>query len=610
MKKISAVCLLFCAIITVSCGKDSSNEDETTKLGGSCSIPGEKSCSINGSEILICKDSLWHTKEICDINFGEYCHQDTNGSYICSESENNNDGNELDNDNANSLPDNNNSEYNDSDTSNENDDSDDLPNDDIDTDNSDNDSDFATDDDADTSSENELEIGDSRETDCIGLPTNATWNTATSITQYWNGSDWTPNEMGQYDETPSTNKCVYKCNEEFFWNNSACINPCSPNPCTSIANSTGICSGINSIDYSCSCKSGYVWNGSKCEKNPCYLNPCLGLTNSTEICTVIDSNNYLCSCKSGYDWWGSEAGCSNKFSLGNICTNQNKCSNNSSEITCPSSPTADFYGQDAQYATKGKCISQSFQTKIISEEKIVTDLNSGLIWQQTIPNEKNTWEDANNYCNNLNYGSYSGWRLPTVQELLTIVDNNKNTPPLINSTYFPNTPKAAFWSLTAYTPNIESVWVVNFNNYVTHTAYKVEKAYTRCVKGNKLPISSIFTTFEINGDEIVTDNLTKLTYQKTSVSKTWQDALKYCEDLTYAGYTDWRLPNKNELASLINYEKYDPASNFPDMPEKSFWTSSTCIDNTDFDFAWLISFESGYMTSSLKSNVRYVRCVR
>jgi len=32
------------------------------------------------------------------------------------------------------------------------------------------------------------------------------------------------------------------------------------------------------------------------------------------------------------------------------------------------------------------------------------------------------------------------------------------------------------------------------------------------------------------------------------------------------GKIDWRLPNKKELMSLVNFERYSPASDFPDMP--------------------------------------------
>ena len=71
------------------------------------------------------------------------------------------------------------------------------------------------------------------------------------------------------------------------------------------------------------------------------------------------------------------------------------------------------------------------------------------MWQETIPTSTYTWNDAVSYCNGLSYAGYSDWRLPTPQELLTIVDNSKQYP-AIDETYFPNTPAylGYFWSST------------------------------------------------------------------------------------------------------------------------------------------------------------------
>jgi hypothetical protein len=60
-------------------------------------------------------------------------------------------------------------------------------------------------------------------------------------------------------------------------------------------------------------------------------------------------------------------------------------------------------------------------------------------------------------------------------------------------------------------------------------------------------------------DKTVTDNLTSLIWSKdanlASIAKTWQQALDYIASLNsfnYSGHSDWRLPNRNELKSLVN----------------------------------------------------------
>ena len=110
-------------------------------------------------------------------------------------------------------------------------------------------------------------------------------------------------------------------------------------------------------------------------------------------------------------------------------------------------------------------------------------------------------------------------------------------------------------------------------------------------------------------DETATDN-SGLIWQKDSVSgKTWQEALAYCENLTYAGYSDWRLPNKNEVIYLSQRTSPKGYINNGDT-----WTSST--SQADSTKAWYVNI---HLTIELytfkisvdkKSNTRSVRCVR
>ena len=337
---------------------------------------------------------------------------------------------------------------------------------------------------------------------------------------------------------------------------------------------------------------------------PCDPNPCSGITNSTGSCAV-SGTSYSCGCNNGYFW--NDGKCK-RITLGNICTGQDKCYNNSSSITCPTSSTADFYGSDAHYAKAGYCYPQSFTVKTVSGKNIVVDNNTGLEWQQTISEDKFIWKDALSYCENLSYAGRDDWRVPSPQELLTIVDNSTYAP-AIDKAYFSNTPSQHFWSSYTYISNTDNAWYVKFNyGSVGNYSPKTNEYYVRCVRGNELP-EFVFSTSSTNGNVIVIDSKTGLIWQKNYVSnKKWQEALNYCETLTYAGYTDWRLPNKNELASLVNYGKENPASDFPDMLSSYFWSSSTTVG--DKSYAWYIYFNYGFMSDGSKTNTYNVRCVR
>ncbi|MDR3169671.1 MAG: hypothetical protein LBU27_08260 [Candidatus Peribacteria bacterium] len=60
---------------------------------------------------------------------------------------------------------------------------------------------------------------------CTSLPTNANWNTVSSITQTWNGDEWVPTAIGSHNSTPSSIECHFKCNENYTYSggNNTCI---------------------------------------------------------------------------------------------------------------------------------------------------------------------------------------------------------------------------------------------------------------------------------------------------------------------------------------------------------------------------------------------------
>ncbi len=122
---------------------------------------------------------------------------------------------------------------------------------------------------------------------------------------------------------------------------------------------------------------------------------------------------------------------------------------------------------------------------------------------------------------------------------------------------------------------------------------------------------------------IVTDSVTTLQWQDDysdngDVIKiaNWRGAINYCEnELSLGGHNDWRLPNKNELLSIVDYNEYnhsinkDVFQNTSSYYYWSYWSSTTNADDTSR--AWYVNFSGGrsyYYDGKTANN--YVRCVR
>lgn len=287
-------------------------------------------------------------------------------------------------------------------------------------------------------------------------------------------------------------------------------------------------------------------------------------------------------------------------------TGQTQCYSNDGTITCPPLPCSgaggDFCGQDAQYRTADKSYNV---------QSTVTDNATGLIWQRE--NTGRTWNDAITYCEELEHDGNTDWRLPDYHELASLFHYGRHNP-AIDTDAFPGTGGDRYWC-SSYVPYEGTAWDLWFNPGDTDTHYDTHDMRVRCVRGDARRYPNVkgrFVESQVGGETIVRDLSTGIVWQKTMVSgKVWQDALTYCETLVSAGYSDWRLPNINELRSLINIEAMSPASDLPNAGFDIFWSSTTSDDNPRDAFH--ISFHDGTLTRQDKSNsesTASARCMR
>ena len=281
--------------------------------------------------------------------------------------------------------------------------------------------------------------------------------------------------------------------------------------------------------------------------------------------------------------------------------------NNTSIISAPSTGEA-FYGQDAQYIGNQPSYTNN-------GDGTITDNVTGLMWEQDM-GTKISYEAAFTKAANSTLGGYTDWRVPTIKELYSLANftgrcfGDDAVDMFIDVNYF-NQPigdvstgereiDAQTWSSTQYVGLIMSgnlgVFGYNFVDGRLKAYPKLNPAngnpnemYFRMVRGNT---SYGINSFVDNGDGTISDNATGLMWQQVDNGNTydWENALLYCENLSLAGYDDWRLPNAKELHSIVDYTRSLQTTNSPAI-DPLFTCSSFTNPNGDSNYGY-------YWTSS------------
>jgi lysozyme family protein len=286
-------------------------------------------------------------------------------------------------------------------------------------------------------------------------------------------------------------------------------------------------------------------------------------------------------------------------------------------------PGAAFAGQDAQY--------QGLQPAYWDNgDGTITDLNTGLIWQQ-VPLSQVTYAEARDGADDLSLAGYADWRLPSIKELYSLMDfrgytgnSAGDSAPYLDTSYFSfeygdtagnRFMDAQYWSATEYLSttilDAATTFGVNFadgriKGYPNGTDGGMDmERYVRYVRGNTDYGENAFVD---NKNGTISDQATGLMWLQADSSQamTWQEALAWAENLEYGGYDDWRLPNAKELQSLIDYGRapdvtgsaaIDPLFMSSSIKNEGgaldypfYWTGTTHVENGSGDYAVYLSF--------------------
>lgn len=265
----------------------------------------------------------------------------------------------------------------------------------------------------------------------------------------------------------------------------------------------------------------------------------------------------------------------------------------------------------------------------------VVDEVTGLVWQKSPPDETYSWDESLAYCDGLELGGQSDWRLPTRIELTSIIDWTVGGAK-VDSTAFPGAQgafhkTASDWYISI-TGDDSRAWAFNLSDGIVSNAFEKDTAARlRCVRGGSLEGEAPSELaveppnhYALLSDDEALDNYTGLVWQRRDSDEelSWEQAVAYCDSLTLGGQ-EWRLPSMRELATLVDEADVAPSINeevFPDTKWGSrtnnwYWASHRAYNQATA--AWAINFDDGFTGFNIGDSgdwnyftAGYAKCVR
>ena len=300
------------------------------------------------------------------------------------------------------------------------------------------------------------------------------------------------------------------------------------------------------------------------------------------------------------------------------------------------------FGRDVNPLTNGSAdgaLGFSFD----KQAACTVDKVSGLSWQKLpVPAESKSYSELSAYVTAVNASApcgFNDWRVPTVNELLTLMDASKMVGSPSNADhlgvaadamtgkFWTSEPRALASTVDAWQLDADNGGVIS---YVAQTA----KLGIRLVRGVSISAAcdNVTARFTDLNDGTVADAKTGLMWKKcaegySDTACTAGPALTFNTANTIVsrlgavnagtagvgwGYSDWRVPTRNELASLVNRAcTTNPAivgAVFPNTSQLPYATAT--LDANDANRVWRIDFSEGDVGQTLLNTDMSLRLVR
>lgn len=286
----------------------------------------------------------------------------------------------------------------------------------------------------------------------------------------------------------------------------------------------------------------------------------------------------------------------------------------------------------------------------------------GLQWSEKAPLYMDL-HDAHSYCEDLNEGGYNDWRLPNIDELRKLIINCPKTETngscnvtelclkqkgpyqcenrsvckgcgrTYGTSYSRFKENTTLWSNRDFAVAFEIGAILYYGEYGDGA---VPEHGVRCVRGQLLDSSEVAKESTDAPEQIKkTGNLQWS--KKSSKSMDLISAVNYCNNLSEGEYSDWKLPNIDELRMLIKNHSGTETGGSCKISEKNStlsiedWISDDCNERYGYDFSklgdysklwshssyseysvWYVDFAYGTIYKMKPNNYwgLFVRCVR
>jgi hypothetical protein len=195
---------------------------------------------------------------------------------------------------------------------------------------------------------------------------------------------------------------------------------------------------------------------------------------------VVGESDYSCECEVEYEGTGTKA-CvaTGRCAQGSVCTGEYACRSRDMTYVCR--------GQFADWPMPSSIAGAKAAPNYMPTPDTVVDAVTKLTWQRNLPETYIgcttgcSWQKAKAYCEQLELAGMSDWRLPTLIELVSILDDNR-VMPSIDPDNFPNTPPELFWTASSSAAGADQAWALDFNVFQSNTVPKTNSQRVRCVR--------------------------------------------------------------------------------------------------------------------------------